>query len=89
MNWLNSTTRVAINEVVESIDNLDRIILNDPVYGKSTLVPLKESLLRVVENMISQEAEYAKTHILDVGYVDDVSRIRKDLGLAHEDEYHA
>lgn len=89
MNWLNSTTRVAINEVVESIDNLDRIILNDQVYGKSTLVPLKESLLRVVENMISQEAEYAKTHILDVGYVDDVSRIRKDLGLAHEDEYHA
>ena len=86
---MNSTTRVAINEVVESIDNLDRIILNDPVYGKSTLVPLKESLLRVVENMISQEAEYAKTHILDVGYVDDVSRIRKDLGLAHEDEYHA
>ena len=89
MNWLNSTTRVALNEVVESIDNLDRIILNDQVYGKSTLVPLKESLLRVVENMISQEAEYAKTHILDVGYVDDVSRIRKDLGLAHEDEYHA
>ena len=86
---MNSTTRVAINEVVESIDNLDRIILNDQVYGKSTLVPLKESLLRVVENMISQEAEYAKTHILDVGYVDDVSRIRKDLGLAHEDEYHA
>ena len=86
---MNSTTRVAINEVVESIDNLDRIILNDQVYGKSTLVPLKESLLRVVENMISQEAEYAKTHILDVGYVDDVSRIRKDLGLAHEDEDHA
>ena len=86
---MNSTTRVALNEVVESIDNLDRIILNDQVYGKSTLVPLKESLLRVVENMISQEAEYAKTHILDVGYVDDVSRIRKDLGLAHEDEYHA
>ena len=86
---MNSTTRVALKEVVESIDNLDRIILNDQVYGKSTLVPLKESLLRVVENMISQEAEYAKTHILDVGYVDDVSRIRKDLGLAHEDEYHA
>ena len=86
---MNSTTRVALNEVVESIDNLDRIILNDQVYGKSTLVPLKESLLRVVENMINQEAEYAKTHILDVGYVDDVSRIRKDLGLAHEDEYRA
>ena len=86
---MNSTTRVALNEVVGSIDNLDRIILNDQVYGKSTLVPLKECLLRVVENMINQEAEYAKSHILDVGYVDDVSRIRKDLGLAHEDEYHA
>ena len=78
-----------MNEVVGSIDNLDRIILNDQVYGKSTLVPLKECLLRVVENMINQEAEYAKSHILDVGYVDDISRIRKDLGLAHEDEYHA
>lgn len=86
---MNSTIRVALNEVVGSIDNLDRIILNDQVYGKSTLVPLKECLLRVVENMINQEAEYAKSHILDVGYVDDISRIRKDLGLAHEDEYHA
>jgi len=86
---LNSTTRVAINEVVDAIDNLDRVMSNDQVYRKSTLEPLKGSLVRVVENMINQEAEYAKSHILDVGYVDDVSRIRKDLGLAHEDEYHA
>jgi len=86
---LNSTTRVAINEVVESIDNLDRVLSNDMVYKKTTLEPLKGSLVRVVENMINQEAEYAKSHILDVGYVDDVARIRKDLGLAHEDEYHA
>ena len=86
---MNSTTRVAINEVVDAIDNLDRVMSNDQVYRKSTLEPLKGSLVRVVENMINQEAEYAKSHILDVGYVDDVSRIRKDLGLAHEDEYHA
>jgi len=86
---LNSTTRVAINEVVDAIDNLDRVMCNDQVYRKSTLEPLKGSLVRVVENMINQEAEYAKSHILDVGYVDDISRIRKDLGLAHEDEYHA
>ena len=86
---LNSSTRIALNEVVESIDYLDSVIMDDVVYKNSTLEPLKNCLVRVVEHMVNQEAEYAKSHILDIGYVDDVSRIRKNLGIAHEDEYHA
>ncbi len=85
---MNSTTRIALNEVVEAIDNLDRV-MDDNIYKSSTLEPLKSALVRIVENMVSQEAETAKSNILANGYVDDVSRIRKDLGIAHEDEYHA
>lgn len=85
---MNSTVRVAINEVVEAIDNLDRV-MDDNIYKSSTLEPLKFALVRIVENMVSQEAETARSNILANGYVDDVSRIRKNLGIAHEDEYHA
>ena len=85
---MNSTTRIALNEVVDAIDNLDRV-MDDNIYKSSTLEPLKFALVRVVENMISQEAETARSNILANGYVDDVARIRKNLGIAHEDEYHA
>ena len=85
---MNSTTRIALNEVVEAIDNLDRV-MDGNIYKSSTLEPLKFALVRIVENMISQEAETARSNILANGYVDDVSRIRKNLGIAHEDEYHA
>lgn len=85
---MNSTVRVAINGVVEAIDNLDRV-MDDNIYKSSTLEPLKFALVRIVENMVSQEAETARSNILANGYVDDVARIRKNLGIAHEDEYHA
>lgn len=85
---MNSTTRIALNEVVEAIDNLDRV-MDGNIYKSSTLEPLKFALVRIVEHMVNQEAEYAKSHILDIGYVDDVSRIRKNLGIASEQEYKA
>lgn len=86
---MNSTTRIAINEVVEKIQNLERVLADEECYSNSILIPLKQSLGGTVERIVQEEAKYTHSRIMEEGYVDDISRIRKLLGIANETEYKA
>jgi len=50
---------------------------------------LKESMISTVVKIVHEEAEYAHSQVLEAGYVDDISRIRKQLRMANEEEYNA
>ena len=86
---MNSETRIALNTLVEDIDYLDEVLEDEEYLRKSITLPLKCELSNLVESIVNQEAEYKKKTILEEGYVDDVTRIRKLLGIASDTELKA
>lgn len=86
---MNSETRIALNTLVEDIDYLDEVLEDEEYLRKSITLPLKCELSNLVESIVNQEAEYKKKAILEEGYVDDVTRIRKLLGIASDTELKA
>lgn len=86
---MNSETRIALNTLVEDIDYLDEVLEDEEYLRRSTTFQLKCELSNLVESIVNQEAEYKKKTILEEGYVDDVTRIRKLLGIASDTELKA
>lgn len=86
---MNSTTRIAINEVAEKLNRLEEVLANEEYYSNSILIPLKKQLGHTVEQIVQEEARYEHSRIMETGYVDDIARIRKLLGIATETEYKA
>ena len=86
---MNSETRIALNTLVEDIDYLDEVLEDEEYLRRSTTFQLKCELSNLVESIVNQEAEYKKKAILEEGYVDDVTRIRKLLGIASDTELKA
>lgn len=86
---MNNAIRRAINTIVENIDYLEDVLGSEEYYHQNTTLHLKQELDKLVVSIVTQEAEYHKNAILEEGYVDDVKRIRKVLGLANETEMKA
>ena len=86
---MNNATRRAINDLVEDITYLDDVLTSEEYYRQSTTYKFKLELGNLVESIVHQEAEYRKNAILEEGYVDDVTRVRKLLGVASEVELKA
>lgn len=77
--------RIAINELMDSIEWIDDII-HDTNYSQSTTLIVKKAIETMTQDIIRQDANHAKQNILENGYVDDLKRVRKRLGLLTENE---
>lgn len=77
--------RIAINGLVDSINWIDEIIQNT-AYNESTTLIVKKAIDTMTEDIIRQDANNAKQNILKNGYVDDIKRVRENLGLLTENE---
>lgn len=86
---MNNATRRALNNIIEDIDYLEEVLADEEYLKDSTTYPVKCELSKMVESIVNQEAEYKRKEILEEGYMDDVTRIRKQLGIASEMEMKA
>ncbi len=67
------------------INWIDEIIQNTAYNGSTTLI-VKKAIDTMTEDIIRQDANNAKQNILENGYVDDIKRVRENLGLLTENE---
>ncbi|WP_455645446.1 hypothetical protein [Methanosphaera sp.] len=82
---MNGVLRIAINNMIESINRIDDVISYTEYNGNTTL-PVKKAIEELVTDIVSQDAELKKEKVMYEGYVDDVKRVRIALGLASETE---
>lgn len=86
---MNNATRRALNTIIENIEYLDDVLESEEYYHPDTTLHFKKELDKLVVSIVTQEADYKKNEILEAGYVDDISRIRKLLGVASQTEMKA